>query len=118
MSKMNELSMLLDEMISSGEKLAEAARALKDFFSSEEPKTKAPKAAPEPESEPEPVPKRTFTKEEIRAILAAKAGEEGGAFKGEVRALVQKYGNGGSLTDVDPKDYEALALEAEAIGNA
>ena len=114
MSKMNELSMLLDEMISSGEKLAEAARALKVFYSSEEKKPAAPAAAPEPE----PVSKRTITKEEIRAILAAKAGEEGGAFKGEVKALVQKYGNGGSLTDVDPNDYEALALEAEAIGNA
>ena len=32
--------------------------------------------------------------------------------------LVKKYGNGGSLTDVDPKDYEALAVEVETIGNA
>ena len=41
-----------------------------------------------------------------------------GIYKVDVRNLVRKYGNGGSLTDVDPRNYAALAAEVEAIGNA
>ena len=126
MSKMSELSMLLDNLIDCGEKLTETAKALKAFYSSDDEPSAAPKkskptaketAAPEtkqPESEPE----KTYSKEEIRAMLAAKANEADGIYKTDVRNLVRKYGNGGSLTDVDPKDYAALAAEVEAIGNA
>lgn len=166
MSKMKELSMLLDDLISCGEKLTETAQAFKDFYSS----TDAPAAAPEksgrkqaaktvqlpqdnppetaaqqatsaalPETEATPqtapqaepmqappvpnppapaAPAKTYDKEEIRALLAAKASEADGACRAQVRDLVRRYGHGGSLTDVDPAEYAALAAEAEAIGHA
>ena len=126
MSKMSELSMLLDNLINCGEKLTETAKALKTFYSSDdEPadistKSQQPTlkpAAPEAKR-PESKPKKSFSKEEIRAMIAAKANEADGIYKADVRNLVRKYGNGGSLTDVDPKDYAALAAEVEAIGNA
>ncbi len=126
MSKMSELSMLLDTLIECGEKLTETARALKTFYSSEdEPsatqaksKSSAQKSAAPEAKQPESKPEKTYSKEEIRAMLAAKANEADGIYKADVRNLVRKYGNGGSLTDVDPKDYAALAAEVEAIGNA
>ena len=61
---------------------------------------------------------KTLSKEDVRAILAAKATESDGAYRTQIKDLVKKYGNGGSLTDVDPKDYAALTAEAKAIGNA
>lgn len=122
MSKMSELSMLLDDLTECGRKLTETAQALKDFCSSpdEEPAAKpAPKSkkkAPEPVKEEEPA--KTYTKEDVRAILSAKANEEDGRFKADVKAIVKKYGNGGSLTNVDAKDYAALVEEIGKIGNA
>ena len=126
MSKMSELSMLLDTLIECGEKLTETARALKTFYSSEdEPsatqaksKSSAQKSAAPEAKQPESKPEKTYSMEEIRAMLAANANEADGIYKADVRNLVRKYGNGGSLTDVDPKDYAALAAEVEAIGNA
>lgn len=132
MSKMSELSMLLDDLISCGEKLTETARSLKDFYSSDEQPAAAPekprKTATKEKTAPAPVeeapaaepatPKKSLSKEDVRALLAGKAAESDGAYKAQVRDLVKKYGNGGSLTDVDPKDYAALAAEVEAIGNA
>ena len=75
MSKMSELSMLLDDLIECGNKLTKTAQALKDFYSdtaepviSEAPKTKAKatkKEAPatEPEATAEPATP-TYKKEE------------------------------------------------------
>lgn len=126
MSKMNELSMLLDNLIKCGETLAETTRALKAFYSSDNEPSAAPAkplspteepAAPEAK-QPESKPEKTYSKEEIRAMLAAKANEADGIYKVDVRNLVRKYGNGGSLTDVDPRNYAALAAEVEGIGNA
>ena len=147
MSKMSELSMLLDDLIQCGEKLTETGKALKAFYSSTDEPTATPektgkkqsaKAAqppeakpqgtlPEPEAAPQVAeqpapapasPAKTYDKEEIRALLAAKAAESDGIYRAQVRDLVKKYGNGGSLTDVDPKDYADLAADTEAIGHA
>lgn len=132
MSKMSELSMMLDNLITCGTKLAETAMALKEFYSSdaqEQPtpdkktsskksskKQEPPAQTPDPAPQPEPV--KEYSKEDVRKILAAKANEAEGIYKAQVKALVQKYGNGGSLTNVKPEDYAALAAEAEVIGNA
>lgn len=122
MSKMSELSLLLDDLIECGRKLTETAQGLKDFYSSldeqpaEKPAPKPKKKAPEPAKEEES--EKTYTKEEVRAILSAKANEEDGRFKAEVKAIVKKYGNGGSLTNIDAKDYAALVEEIRKIGNA
>lgn len=122
MSKMNELSLLLDSLIDCGRKLTETAQGLKDFYSSpddepaEKPAPKPKKKSPEPAREEKP--EKTYSKEEVCAILSAKANEEDGRFKADVKAIVKKYGNGGSLTNVDAKDYAALVEEIGKIGNA
>ena len=61
MSKMSELSQVLDEMIACGEGMIKAANTLKDIFSSTE----------EAPAKTEPAP--TYTKEDVRGVLAAKS---------------------------------------------
>ena len=123
MSKMSELSQVLDEMIACGEGMIKAANALKDIFSSTEEapaktETKTAKKATKQdatlteESKSEPTP--TYTKEDVRGILAAKSAA---GFKKEVKELLEKFG-AQQLKQVDPKDYAALLKEAEVIGNA
>ena len=100
MSKMSELSQVLDEMVACGEGMIKAANALKDIFSSTE---EAPaKTAP------------SYTQEDVRGVLASKSAA---GFKKEVKELLEKYG-AQQLKQVDPKDYAALIKEAEVIGNA
>lgn len=43
------------------------------------------------------------------------ANAENGKFKAAVKDIVKKYGNGGSLTNVDAKDYAALVADVEAL---
>ena len=70
---------------------------------------------------PEPVPAEhaapTYTKEQVRAILAKKSREDNGRYKDAVRSIVRKYGSG-SLTSVEVTDYAAVIAEAEALGHA
>ena len=123
MSKMSELSQVLDEMIACGEGMIKAANALKDIFSSTEEapaktETKTAKKATKQdatlteESNSEPTP--TYTKEDVRGVLAAKSAA---GFKKEVKELLEKFG-AQQLKQIDPKDYAALLKEAEVIGNA
>lgn len=124
MSKMSELSQVLDEIIACGEGMIKAANALKDIFSSTEEapaktETKAAKKvvtkqeAAEPEAaKAEPAP--TYTKEDVRGVLASKSAA---GFKKEVKELLEKFG-AQQLKQVDPKDYAVLLKEAEVIGNA
>lgn len=121
MSKMSELSAMIDNLISCGETLAETGRALKEFYSGTEeaatvkPEKKTKKQDPAPSETPA---EKQYSKEEVRGILAKKANEAEGRFKADVKAIVQKYGNGGSLTNVDPKDYAALVTEVEGLIDA
>ena len=91
MSKMSELSQVLDEMIACGEGMINAANAIKDIFSSTEKtpektetkSTKKANKAPEPakaEKAPEPI----YTKEDVRAVLASKSAA---GYKKEVKEL-------------------------------
>ena len=123
MSKMSELSQVLDEMIACGEGMIKAANTLKDIFSSTEEapaktETKTAKKATmqdatvTKEAKPEPTP--TYTKEDVRGVLAAKSAA---GFKKEVKELLEKFG-AQQLKQIDPKDYAALLKEAEVIGNA
>ena len=102
MSKMSELSQVLEEMIACGEGMIKAANAIKEIFSSTEEAPAVPESAP------------SYTKEDVRGILAAKSAA---GFKKEVKELLKKYG-AQQLKQVDPKDYAALIKEAEVIGNA
>ena len=104
MSKMSELSQVLDEMIACGEGMIKAANTIKDIFSSTE---KAPAKA---EETPEPA----YTKEDVRAVLASKSAA---GYKKEVKELLEKYG-AQQLKQVNPDDYAAILKEAEVIGNA
>lgn len=123
MSKMSDLSALLDNLISYGEALAETGRALKDFYSNTDEPAPAAKSrakekkAPATETEPETQKEEAlhYSKEDVRGILAAKASEAGGRFRTEVKALVRKYGNGGSLTDVPTAYYPDLVKEVEGL---
>ena len=123
MRKMSELSQVLDEMIACGEGMIKAANAIKDIFSSTEEapaKTEiktAKKATKQDAAEPEAAkaePAPTYTKEDVRGVLASKSAA---GFKKEVKELLEKYG-AQQLKQVDPKDYAALLKEAEVIGNA
>lgn len=136
MSKMSELAMTLDDLtevgqrlVACGEDLIKVAARVKDCFSADEeeaPKpakapgrrraAKAPEPEPEPAAEPEanpapeaPAPK-TYTKEEVRAMLAdlSQSGH-----RDEAKALVKKYADGGSLTAIDPARYPELVEEVQ-----
>lgn len=110
MSKMSELSQVLDDLISCGEKMIQTANAIKECFSE-----KAPAEKPAKKTE---APEKAYSKEDVRALLAAKANEAGGQFKTKVKAIVKKYGNGGSLTDVPAESYPALVEEVEGLKDA
>ena len=121
MSKMSELSAMIDSLIKCGETLAKTGRTLKEFYSesTEETPVKPEKKTKKQDSSPsEATAEKPYSKEEVRGILAKKANEADGRFKADVKTIVQKYGNGGSLTDVDPKDYAALVTEVEGLTDA
>mgnify|MGYP000513499642 FL=1 len=96
MSKMSELSQVLDEMVSCGENLIQAAKALKDIFSSTEEE------------------KKSVSLEDVRAVLAEKSRR---GFTEEVKEIISKHG-ADRLSGIDPSEYESLLSEAEVIGNA
>ena len=61
------------------------------------------------------VTEKKYTKEDVRAVLAAKSSADGGKYRNEVKALVKKYADGGSLTDVREEDYSLLLKEVEGL---
>ena len=111
MSKMSELSQVLDEMIVCGEGMIKAANAIKDVFSSpEETKTKpAKKVTKAPETaKADEAPEPIYTKENVRAVLASKAAA---GYKKEVKELLEKYG-AQQLKQVNPDDYATILKDA------
>lgn len=103
MSKMSNLDLVLDEMISAGQKMIEAATALKGIFSGTvEPE----KSAVEPEF-------KKYSFQEVRGIMASLSGK---GKKAEAKALLTKYG-ASRLSEVKEADYAALVAEAEVILN-
>ncbi len=110
MGKMSELSMLLDEMIEAGRKMAETASAIKGYFASE-PEHEAAK----PELVPE---KKPLSGAEVRTLLVQKSNTADGKYKPQVKALVRKYSDCGTFSDIKPDDYRDLVSELEVIGDA
>lgn len=130
MSKMSELSMVIDEMINCGEGilkavqdltvcgegLIKAAKQLKDMFSTDNlPAPKAvtvatTKALPVKE---EPSESKNYSKEDVRGILSGKSASGYGK---EVKALLSKYG-ADKLSALNPENYASVVAEAEVIGN-
>lgn len=127
MSKMNELSVLLDEIINTGSSLLKILTAVRELVASLEDKDlkvidvpeqkaiEAPKLAAKAKVKKE---EPTYTLEAVREVLSRKSNIDSGQHRAEVKALVKKYGNGGTLKDVPTDQYAALIAEAEVIRNA
>lgn len=101
---------LIDGLMKLSADLAEIAERLGD--------AKAPAKSPDATTEaaaPEPEPEKTYTYEEVRAVLAEKAAA---GFREEVKALLASYGMK-KLSDAvgQPEVYTAMMMEAEGIGN-
>ena len=64
-----------------------------------------------PEPKKEEAKKPSITLEKVRGILAEKSRD--GHTK-EVRAIIEKFG-ADKLSEIDPKDYEAVLKEAEVL---
>lgn len=119
MSKMKELSNVLDEILDAGtqmletaktltavaEKLITATKAVRDIFSSDE--EKAPPAPTSTDDETAP------TKEDVRKALASLATA---GHKDEAKAIIVRHG-AESLTKLDPSKYAAVIAEAEAFSH-
>ena len=112
--------------------IADSFMALSEIYSSateqtEQPKATAKKEKPVKVSEPAPATdapaepvteEKTYTKEEVRAMLSQKAKIDGCKYKVEVKELVAKYSSDGTLTKVPEDKYSELMAELEVVGNA
>lgn len=131
MSKMSNLSLTLDQLIETGERIVTAAKELaacgeilistakdiKAVFSTDElaiNKIEAKPTVNPAANEADPTkPEKVYTKENVRSILAEKASA---GYRTEVKALLGKYG-ASQLKEVDPASYASLMKEAQVIGN-
>ena len=119
MGKMNELSMLVDELKKCGETLVGLSEGLADLFSgSAEEKQPIKKSAAKKKSAEEPKPEapeeKALTLEDVRAVCADKSRS---GFTAEVKAFLNKLGVE-KLSVVNPAEYKALLAEVEVLGNA
>lgn len=113
MSKMSELSVVLQELKECGEKLVSVSEELKEIFSEAEPeKKKAPAKKKEPEAKPEPEePKKEYTFTEVRTFLADKSRA---GHTAEVKKILAAHG-ADKLSDLDKAEYAAVMAEAEVL---
>lgn len=121
MEKVNELSMLVDELKKCGEALIGISEGLANMFSGAEEeklptkKTVAKKeAAEEPKPESQLKEEKALTLEDVRAVCADKSRK---GFTAEVKAIITKHG-ADKLSEVDPAEYKALLAEVEVLVNA
>ena len=111
--------------------IADSFQALSDIYSSTEdtPQSEATakKEKPTKVSEKEPATNtpaetdtevKTYTKEEDRAMLSQKAKVDGCKYKAEVKAIVAKYSEDGTLAKVPEDKYRELMADLEVVGNA
>lgn len=85
----------------------------------EDKPAKQPKQVPEADAEQETsVKTATYTKEDVRAMLAQKAKADGGRFKADVKEIVAKFSSDGTLTGVPEDKYSELVADLEVLGNA
>lgn len=122
MNHMNEITQLLDNIITCGESMAKIGKLLKEFipeFADAIPqKTKAeqiakPDATPAalPEKKEEPAAK-TYAFADVRKAFSAKSHE---GYTDQVKVLITKYG-AEKLSEVKETDYPALMADLEVIG--
>ena len=104
-------------------KLSAAAAEIADALDSTDKKIEPAETAKEETTKPAAKPAKaeaetavaTINFEDIRTILAAKAGE---GFRAEVKEILSKH-NASCLSELEshPEDFAAIMKEAEAIGN-
>lgn len=119
MGKMNELSMLTEELRKCGETLIGISEELTSMFGgSAEEKQPVKKAAAKKKDADAPKPevpeKKPLTLEDVRAVCADKSRK---GFTADVKAILTKHG-ADKLSDVNPAEYKALLAEVEVLGNA
>ena len=110
MSKMSNLDLVLDEMITTGQKMIDAATALKEMFT--ETASEISKVETKAKEKEAPAVKK-YSFQDVRGIMASLAGK---GKKAEAKALLTKYG-ANRLSDVKEEDYPALVAKAEVIAN-
>lgn len=112
--------------------IADSFMALSEIYSSATEETEQPKAtgkkkkpvkvsepAPATDTPAEPITEeKTYSKEDVRAMLSQKAKIDGCKYKVEVKELVAKYSSDGTLTKVPEDKYSELMAELEVVGNA
>lgn len=98
MSKMSEIDQTIKDISNAAAVISDAASWLSKQLSNSE------------ENDPEPQ-KKELTLVDVRVVLADKS-RAGHTY--EIRELLHKYG-ANKLSDVDPKNYEALIRDAEEI---
>ena len=95
------------ELLRCGEILLDAVKGFQTALSGE---TKAQELMQEDKAEPE---KKTYTKQQVRAVLS---GKSAAGFGKEVKELLKKHG-AAKLSELAESEYEAVVSEAEVIGN-
>ncbi len=101
MGKISEMERTIEDLRTVAAAVNDAANWLTEFFSESDDK----------QTEPE---KPALTLEEVRAILAEKSRN---GYTAKVRELLHKYG-AAKLSEVDPKNYDALIRDAEVLDDA
>ena len=101
MSKMSEMEATIRELRNIASSINDIANWLTDAFGSTD------------DTEAAPAPAKTYSLEEVRAILAEKSRD---GFTAQIRDLLQRYG-ATKLSEVDPTRYGGLVADAEVLGN-
>ena len=119
MSKVSELSMLVDELKKCGETLERISEELADLFSSgkdamQPVKKTAVKKKTNEEPKAEVPEEKALTLEDVRAVCADKSRK---GYTAEVKAILTKHG-AEKLSGINPAEYKALLAEVEVLGNA
>ena len=99
MSKMSEMSTIIEELRNAAVAINEAATWLAEQFSSNDPSLEPTSTEP------------AKTLEAVRAVLADKSRA---GFTAQIRSLLQKYG-ADKLSGIDPANYKALLTDAEGL---
>ncbi len=106
MSKMSDMAQTIEELRTAAAAITDAANWLAQQFSDA--------GDAEPATQPKPEEKPALTLEQVRAVLADKSRA---GHTATIRDLLQKYG-ASKLSQVDPKNYEALLMDAEVLDHA
>ena len=116
---MDELMGVLDSMSECAGKMIDATKVMIGLLSSgrlqlcDDAGENLTEEEPEVEEQQEPEAEVTCTFEEVRGIMASLSGK---GKKAEARELLQKFG-ARRLSEVQEKDYAALAAAAKAVMN-